>query len=275
MKKDYMTRLERWARWMLPRQEAEDVLADYRDIVGTPPRPDDELLRELGRPRSVIRPLAQTKQYRAWLAVFAVMAVCILLLGISPTMLGYPFWRLFFDGWSEHPIGPVIAVLGAVTALVWFRWQGHKEGRLPKAIPILLVVFLVCIGAVLLFCWVCSRDFEAFLEAWGRMKLWIGPNEDASRSFYLSRMAMCYGSPILACLGTYGLVKARMGDRRWAAVYVLATTAMLTALLVLSWTGRMDVTASVTTPEEEFRQMLLRCSGVAAVGLVGTGVALC
>ena len=30
MKKDYMAGLEGWARWMLPRREAEEVIADYR-----------------------------------------------------------------------------------------------------------------------------------------------------------------------------------------------------------------------------------------------------
>lgn len=270
MRQDYMARLERWARWMLPRQEADDVLGDYRDIAADP-----ELGRELGKPRQVIKPLVQKKQYRAWLAAFAVMALCILAPGISPTFIGYPLWRLLFDGWVEHPFGAYLTALGVVLALVWFRLRGHKEGRLPWAIPILLAVFLVCIGAVLLFCWTCSRDFDAFLEAWGRIKLWIGPNADASRSFYLSQMAMCYGSPILAFLGVYGLVKARTEDRRWAAVYVLAATAMLTALLVVNWTGRMDVTSTNVTVEGSFRQLLLQCSGVAAVGLACTGASLC
>ena len=271
MKKDYMTRLEGWARWMLPRQEAEDVIADYRDIVSDP-----ELLRDLGKPHSVVKPLAQSRQYRAWLVVFAVMAVCILAPGISPTVIGAPLWIYLFDGWVNHPYGAYLAVSGIVLTLVWFHWQGHKAKRLPKAIPILLAVFLVCIGAVLLFCWVCAQDFDAFTKMWGTMKTWIGPYRDVevSSSFYLLQIAMCYGSFILALLGTYGLVKARMEDRRWAAVYVLAATAMLTALLVVDWTGRMDV-STFTTPEEAFRQMLLQCSGIAAVGLVGTGVALC
>ena len=69
MKKDYMTRLERWARWMLPRQEAEDVLADYRDIVADP-----ELAQDLGKPRAVIWALADRKSYYTWLGVFAALA---------------------------------------------------------------------------------------------------------------------------------------------------------------------------------------------------------
>jgi len=47
VKKDYMARLEQAARWRLPREEAEDVIADYRDIVGSPPRSEEELHREV------------------------------------------------------------------------------------------------------------------------------------------------------------------------------------------------------------------------------------
>lgn len=273
MKRNYMTQLERWARWMLPHQEADDVIADYRDIVGTPPRPEAELLHDLGKPRDVIKPLTQKKPYYTWLAVFTVMAVCILAPGISPTVIGYPIWILLFDGWVEYPYGAYLTTLGAVLALVWFRCTGRKTGPLPRTIPVLLAVFLLCIGGVIWFCWACSRDFDAFLEMWGTTKAWIGPNTDISRSFYLFRYAMAHGSTIISFIGAFGLVKARVGDRRWAAVYVLAATAMLTALLVVDWSGRMDTT--FTTPEELFRQMLSQCSGVAAAGLIGTGVALC
>ncbi len=273
MKKTYLARLERWARWMLPRAEAEDVIADYRDIAADP-----EMLRGLDKPRNVIRPLTQKKPYYTWLAAFAVMAVCILAVGFSGTFIGYPFWMLLFDGGRGGPCYvPQVAALGAITALVWFRLCGRKEERLSRAVPVLLGVCLLCIAGVLLFCWACSRDFEAFTNAWGTMTAWIGPNKDLpiSRSFYLPRMAMCYGSPILALIGAYSLIKARMGDRRWAAVYVLALTAITISLLVVYRTGYMDVTDTNTTVEELSRQMLFRYSGIAAIGLVGTGVSLC
>ena len=270
MKKDYLTRLERTARWMLPHQEAEDVIADYRDIIA-----DEMLFQELGKPRDVIRPLTTPKAYRIWLAVFAVMTVCILAPGISGTILGAPLWLYLFDGFIGHPYGAYLAVLGAVTALVWFRWQGQKEGKLPKAIPVLLAVSLACIGWVIWFCWACSRDFDAFLQLWGTVKMLLGPyaGEPTPASFYLSRIAMGYVAAVISFIGVFALVKARMGDRRWAAVYMLAVTAMLTALLVLDWTSRMNWLD--TTPEEIFRQILTRCSIIAAVGLAGTGVALC
>ena len=79
MKKDYMTRLERWARWMLPRQEAEDVIADYRDIVA-----DEELFRELDTPQNVIKPLVQKRPYYAWLAAFILMDITSGLRTLTP-----------------------------------------------------------------------------------------------------------------------------------------------------------------------------------------------
>jgi len=273
MKKDYMVRLERAARWRLPRQEAQDVISDYRDIVGDPPRPEEELLRDLGKPRDVIRPLVERKAYRTWLAAFGVMAACILALGISPTGPGFPIWIAFFHVWSDYPPGPILAVPGLFMALVWFRWRGQKIGSLPRAIPILLAALLAYICAILLFCWANTQDHEGFSAMWGTMKplILIGPNNAVSKSMYLSKLAMIYTCPLLALVGVYGLVKARVGDRRWAAVYILALTAILAALLVLHLATSMNIPSA----EEGARLMLIRASVATAIGLAGTGVALC
>lgn len=263
-----MSRLERWARWMLPRQEAEDVIADYRDIVA-----DEELFRGLDRPRNVVKPLAQKKLYYTWLAVFAVAAACILAVGFSGTLLGFPFWMLLFDGGRGGPYyAPYVAALGAAAVLVWFRLRGHKTERLSRAVPVLLGVCLLYIAGVLLFCWVCSRDFEGFSNAWGTISTWIGPNTDVSRSFYLSKMAIGYAGVPLSIAGVIALVKARTGDRRWAAVYVLAMAAALAGILVIVQSYQIGPAFGY---EDAFRQILLRCSAVAAVGLAGVGVALC
>ena len=167
-------------------------------------------------------------------------------------------------------------VLGAVTALVWFRRQGRKGARLPRAIPILLAVLLICCGGVMLYCWAFSRDFYGFLDAWGTMPALIGPNpgEPISVSFYLPQDFMIYGSLILSLAAVFWLVKARTGDRRWAAVYILAFTAILAALNVVAWIHSMDPTPFLT-PEGVFRQMLLESAGITAAGLIFAGVSLC
>ena len=134
MKKDYMTRLERAARWRLSAQDAEDVIADYREMVGDPPRPEEELLRDLGKPGDAVRPLVQTRQYHIWLAVFVFLSACILSFGFS--VYDWRLWLIYFDDYfygTRDSLSRVVTVLGAATALVWFRWQGRKAAQIGRA----------------------------------------------------------------------------------------------------------------------------------------------
>ena len=279
MKKDYMTRLERAARWRLPPQEAEDVIADYREMVGDPPRSEEELIRDLGKPRDAVRPLTRKWPYRIWLAVFAFLSLCILSLGLSGTGFSWRIWRLYFEGYldgTKNCISYVVVITGAVVALMWFHQQGRKAARLPRAIPILLAVLLAWCGGVLLYCWMFARDFDGSLLIWGTMPTLIGPNagEPMSVSLFLPLDIMLYGSALLSLTGVFWLVKARTRDRRWAAVYILALAAMLAALNIVALTHSMNPIPA-ETPEEVFRQLLLENAGITAVGLLGAGVALC
>ena len=276
MKKDYLTRLERAARWRLPPKEADDVVADYREMVGDPPRPEEELLRELGKPQDAVRPLTPKWPYRIWLAVFAVLSLCILSFGIS--VYDWRLFRIYFDDYfygTRDLLSRVVTVLSAVIALMWFHQQGRKGVRLPKAIPILLAFLLVCCGGIILYCWAFSRDYYGFLNAWGTMPALIGPSpgEPISVSFWLPQDFMVYGSLILSLAAVFWLVKARTGDRRWAAVYIMAFTVILAALNIVALTHSMDPIPF--TPEEMFRQLLFESAGITAVGLIGAGVALC
>ena len=69
-------------------------------------------------------------------------------------------------------------------------------------------------------------------------------------------------------------MKARMGDRRWAAVYVLAMTAMLVSLEVLAVISWMDYDATADALAALTRQIGVSAA-ITALGLAGTGVALC
>lgn len=272
--KSWLDRLSRAARWRLGAKEAGEVIADYREIVGDPPRSEEELVRDLGKPLDAVKPLTDPKAYRLWLAVFAVMAGCILMLGISPLSVGLYLWQwLFYIRPFGLQLGPVVAAAGAVVTLIWSRWRGEKRGRLSKAVPVLLAVCLTVIAGVLLFYWACIRDLDGFVTMWGTMNSLLGPHHTVYRSVYLSTCAMSYGASLLAAVGVFALVRARTEDRRWAAVYVLAMAAILTALMTVALLTCMDIT--VYTPEERFGQQLVRCAVIAALGLIGTGVALC
>ena len=274
MKKDYMTRLERAARWMLPRQEAEDVIADYRDIVGDPPRPEEELLRDLGRPRDAVKPLVTPKQYRTWLAAFAVMAACILIPGISPLPGGLYFvWFNLFSyiAVPGFTLCRLFLIVGAAVSLVWFRPR-REEPRtpLPRFIPIALAVLLAVMGFVWWVSWqitllpggaLTNPVWHLPLDFWWPMaNYYLGGNLLA---FLLEWSAL----PLMV-LGVTALVKARTRDRRWRAVYILSLSAMMLAFCVLTVLTDMDFDSPLVFPLEHSVEITL-------AGLLCTGVALC
>lgn len=272
MGKDYLTQLSKWARWILPWQEADVVIADYHDIIGIPPRSMEELLRDLGKPRDVVKALAQPKQYRVWLAMFGIMTVCILAQVNSPLIGPVILWRALWDGffrrWRDIFYCCILFAPGIIAALVWFRRQGRKTKCIPKAVPILLAILLVYTGGVLLIYWSCFWNPDAFPGTLEGVPAWIRPEEGP---LYLLQFAMSYSCSLFVLIGAYSLIKARTRDRRWAAVYVLAMAAILISRMVLEW-SHIPV---ITNPEEKFRQLMLRCTMVAAAGVVGTGIALC
>lgn len=290
MKKDYMTQLERAARWRLPRQEAEDVIADYRDIVG-----DEELRRGLGKPRDVIAPLTPQKTYRVWLAVFIALAACALLPALGPLPGMWRLWYLcrevFFcvipldlynnlDEYYLHLcLGTVLPFLGMIGALVWFRWKGEwKAARLPKALWALLAAAAVWIAALLAVNWFWMRDPIAFSEMWGEMPLYVlwvrigPPGFTVPRSFHTLLGALEWGGFAMALLSVFALVKARTQDRRWAAVYILALTAVLLSGETLALVNNMEISGAAPN---WWVPTLWAWAVYAGVGCAGAGAALC
>lgn len=280
MKKPYLTRLERWARWTLPRPEAEDVIADYREIVGNPPRSDEELLRDLGKPRNVIRPLAQKKQYCTWLAAFAVMAACLLIPAVSPLPGGlYPVWfTLFNPGGFLIPGVPLFLyflVGGIALSLIWFRpRQGASKPPLPRTIPIALAALLAVMGLVWWTFWQITLYPDGALTNpilhlpygfwWPLGDIWVGGN--------VLQLVLEFGAIPLAAVGITALVKARTRDRRWRAVYVLSLSALLLAFAVLALLSSMDPSTPSADPFAYTRRL---CLVITLLGAVGTGVSLC
>lgn len=280
--KDYMARLERAARWRLPRQEAEEIVADYRDIVADP-----ELLQGLGSPRDVIRPLTQPRPYRIWLAVFAALCACILIPGINiigffPNLARLCFALDTWSAWDWAPLmhlGPVLAALGCVGTVVWFRRDGLKGEKLPRAVIVLLAVLGLWTAALLAvdFCWIRDPQGFAGMWGWGRLHyfgLTYGPLDyQASRTLDLLLTATQYGGGVLLLVGISALVKARIGDRRWAAVYVLSAAALIVTLETFILLCVQDPRPG-GVPIVQWSS-LAYFSIVALAGAAGTGVALC
>ena len=251
--KSYYVRLVRAARWRLPPQEAAEVLEDYRDILSAVPRSEEELLRDFGSPAEAVRPLCAPKAYRLWLAVFALLAACLL---FPLFYMAFPYARVPLS-WFTAFHWPAVLLSGLILALVWFRRTPASPVKgLPAAMCLLLAA---CVGEALLFVW-----FSSFLDApqaphlVGRTALW-------------SLLALA----LLAALsGLRGLVNARLQNRRWLGLYTLSLTA---ACLALHFS--LILTCMSVDPAYHGNPLLYHWPAQLALpsllGLAGTVLALC
>lgn len=266
MRRDYLSRLSRAARWYLSPAEAAEVLEDYREIVEG--RSEEELRREVGSPRETARRLAQPKAYRRWLAVFAVLAACVVLPSADAVLseISQQLIRLF-DIWflpggiaQTSRYAEWMLPLGTVLAFAWFQRNGRKEPTLPKWVVPLLIFLLLGIA------WVSFLGWVLFAEQWDLLNS-LFPEERV----WVHRLTLGLDALAAGVIGMLGLVKARLGDRRWRAVYVLGLTGAAACVFVWKLFSSMtlDFSSGWQTP------LLLRYGFITIVGLLGTGVSLC
>lgn len=267
MRRDYLSRLSRAARWYLPPAEAAEVLEDYREIVAD--RSEEELRREVGTPWETARRLAQPKAYRRWLAVFGILSVCLLLpmadtVASELSLLLYRLFREYYL-WGGVPITSQLTVLlfplGAVLAFAWLRSGGEKgTGKAPpKGIVPLLVLLLLGVAWTWFLAWIILT------EQWDIANfLFPSHGRAVERTLALSIVAA-------GAAGMFGLVKARLGDRRWLAVYFMSLAGAGAAICLWRMMTRMsfDSTAGWQIP------YWIRLGFITAAGLLGTGVSLC
>lgn len=72
----YFERLSLAARWFLPREEAQGVIEDYRDILREVEGPE-EAVKRFGTPGKLARGLADRKEVRRWYLMLVLMLFCL------------------------------------------------------------------------------------------------------------------------------------------------------------------------------------------------------
>lgn len=251
MKKDYMTRLSKWARWMMPRQEAEDVISSYQNILGA--QSEEEGTRSLGKPRCVAKAAAQPRQYRIWLAVFSALAVCVLV----PIVMAYH--EVYWDR-MILPAFMLFLFLGVGLSLWNFRQSSVQKETLPKGIILLSALLLIGMAGA----WFLSA--LVLTESWEMLNLLV-PTPAAAQ---VLRLLLFLSILAMALITLCGLVKARLEDHRWRAVYILGLSGVLLGLSfsLLLRSLSLDVEPGWQTP------ILLKYVFITMLGLIGSGVAL-
>ena len=264
MKRDYLTRLSRAARWYLPPAEAQEVLEDYQEI--TAGRSEEELRRDLGTPRNVARQLVQPKDYRRWLAVFAVLAVCI---GLpAATVFRSELSNALGLYWSVRQHSTVFTwaffAVGMGLSLFWIWRGGKKEAGKTLYRRVLSRLALILAGMV----WIWFIIWLVLGEHWELL------NALFATESYVSTLHLSMGVDIfvMGLIGLSGLVRARLGDRRWLAVYVLGLAGVI--LTLSFWALLTSLNFDGFVPGWQIPP-LLRYAFITLAGLVGTAVSLC
>jgi len=262
-REQYLKQFSRAVRWRLPPQESEDAIADYRELIFQPERDESRLSEELGEPVQAAHLLTDVRAYRRWLAVFAVLAFGLFLLakwawtGMTVTTGFFSYSNVWYPVW--------VRAAGLLLSLYWFRRHGQKNGIISKWLILALAVVLITGCGVLYEIWNVTGIpiYEQLTDHTSQYRQDVFP----------LITAMMYIGVLSALAALVGLVLARCQDRRWLALYILGLTVAAMIGFVTFNMKRMDL--SMPDVYELRTYLFLHLLPVGAVGLIGTGVALC
>ncbi len=250
--KAYLKKFSHIVRWSLPKQDAEDAIADYAEILSQYPEADNSsLIENLGEPTQAAKMLIAPHAYHRWLAAFGVMLFCLLL----------PEWWLLKATFSRFPIVPlsILFLLGIATVFVWFTlWRSGEKTPLPKGLlPALMGVFAALAAACGIFAGLSAQIPSSI-----------------PRGMYGSagHLTLCFAGTVGAVSGLIGLVKARISDRRWSALYLLGLTSLVECVLVSAILHSMTLDIS---PFSLWSFHAAEFGVIGVAGLVAMGKSLC
>ncbi len=249
----FLKKFSRTLRWRLPKSEADEVLADYDEIFSHNfEESKDVSIQKLGEPVQAAKLLSNPKVYYRWLAVFGIMTFCLLL----------PEFLLLRASFYHYPsiLMYILFLLGLAVSIVWFR-SGHGENQkasVPKRLlPMLLSLIFITIATATIIVCLAMKVWEFIpFSLYGNIACW----------------ALQLTGTIAAAFGLFGLIKARLSDRRWRSLYVMGLTVLIECVLVLALLVSMSLdTASIYW----WIPYITNFSIVGVIGLIGVGVSLC
>lgn len=245
----YMKAFSLRIRWRLPAPEADGVLADYAEMLSQrSPEQDSNLLQDLGAPDFAAKLLTDRHAYLRWLAGFFWMTACLLV----------PLAALLQT--SLHPQPPLLflpLLAGMATSLIAFRPRRNRSGLpLPRRLLCLLLglIALLAAAAGVLICLI-SGIWTQFPPSWYGI----------TAHGILSLTGIAFG-----IAGLFGLVQARVSDRRWIALYGVGLTGLTLCAMVAAFQTSLSIPEAVP-----WTSYGIQWCAIGVIGLVGSGVSLC
>ena len=265
-KEQYLKKFSRAVRWRLPPQESEEAIADYRELIFQEERDESKLVEELGDPVQAAHLLTDVKTYRRWLKIFAVLAGGLFLLVKWAWTAMIPFRLYGIETWW-YPVW--VMAVGLPLSLYWFRRHGQKNGPMSRRLVLALAAGLLFLLGFAALYW----------YALDPQNLPIYTEHIDYQIYYESMLTVCcrvlviYGGILWSLAAFAGLVLAKCYDRRWLALYALGLTIAATFGFVELNMLCMDLTYPGAEAMRAY--LFIRILPIDAVGLIGTGVALC
>ena len=206
---------------------------------------------------------ADSGAYRRWLAVFAVLAFGLFLLAKWAFMGHSSFYFTFAEQWW-YPVW--VMAVGLALSLYWFRRHGQKNGTISKWLVLALVVVLVFGVGTMAWNW---HVFDSsFLDGYAEVYPLVIPWQ-----VILQRELIINGGVVCALIALAGLILAKCYDRRWLALYTLAVTVAAVCGFIIFFCRSIDIGYAIRSSAQSY--LFARLIPIGAVGLIGTGVALC
>lgn len=249
--KMYLKKFSHAIRWRVSKSEADEIVSDYQEIFSQRSKEKDELLvQEFGEPLQAARLLTDPKMYRHWLAAFGLMLACLLL---SELMVLRP---------RQYPISfmLVLYMTGLLFSTIWFRSDrnGKEKSHFPKGLFIIFIGFIIMIVIDIVILMGLAIHIYHFLPdaLYGVSAYWI----------------LELTGWIATFIGIVGLIKARISDRRWCILYLMALMVLLECALLLGVLTNMNLDVLSSYHWGSFGMQL---GIIGLIGFVGVGVNLC
>lgn len=247
----YLKRFSCVLRWRLSKAEADEILDDYQEIFSQRSKEEDDLLiQEFGEPLQAARLLTDHKIYHHWLVVFGLMVVCLLL---SEVMLLHA---------TQYSMPMMITpfIIGLVIDSIWFRPCKKERERsiFPKGLLPIFISFIMVIVVDI----VILGDF--LTQYWNFL-----PNSLCGMVAY---WALEFTGVIATMIGILGLVKARISDRRWSILYLMALMVLIQCVMILAILTNMDLNV---VSSHQWVSSIIQLGIISLIGFVGVVVNLC
>lgn len=266
--KNYLARLCRTARWRLPPEEAAEMINDYTEL--TAGRSDEELIQDLGRPKEAVekvRILYAPRELNAWRIVFGVLCF-LLLLFYKQMMMVIPHLAI--------PYADVYLLFlpAAILPNAWFLWHRKKHNLKSQPLPRTLLAFISCILIItIIFTLYIYHAFTIYPS------LEIPPDSSIISSPIIRNSVLFVEVFVYLTLAVafYALIKARMYDRRWRALYIFCIS-VVTFCIIYCFFLRYSLWGygvyQTNISQAGFYQFLWAECPAVLIGLLSTCIAL-